>query len=277
MIFCMTQKNTILSSFAFFSIFCIALSSFSFFWAIAKDYLILPPTSPRFPSFLSRIPFMPCNFVATVISCAILQIAVPISIIFVVRLFGKKLPSESVFFSAFLLGCLCESARLLTIALGIWQSFSDLLLIFGRILIFGRTLVTTSFLFAALMSESTQRQAVARNFLALLAIATIVAVVTPINTSLITSTATATAGFAKTFRILRFISVLLAILLFLYNAHSRERIAYKNLAIALIFLIIGYASLLCADNFVLLALGTALLAIGIPRYLFVVHELHVWK
>ncbi len=278
MILCMMprNRNTLLTTFCFFSLICILICAGVFIASAMNGNALPPPSAIRFPSFLSRIKLFQCNFPAIVLSCSALILFVPFSTVLLSKFFGKNLPPEAVFFLGFLIGSLCECARLVTIGLGLWQTFSDLLLIFGRITIFGRTLVPASFLFAAIMSESVQRQTIARNFLILLSLSMIIAVVTPLNTSLITSTASIVPGFSNLFLVERIVFSILAFVSFLYNASARERIMYRSLAFAFLILILGYAILLCADSIFFCIVGYALFAVGIPKYLYIVHKLYVW-
>lgn len=271
------NRNHVLPAFTAAAVAVAALSVAAFVAAAATDRLVPLPTAPRTPSFLARIPFAPTSFAASVASCAVLPLLAPPSLLLIMRLFGKKLPLEVVFFSGFLLGCLCEASRLVVISTGLWQAFSDRLLMLSRVQTFGRTLAPTSFLFAALMSEPSQRQSAARHFLTLLSASMIVAVVTPMNTSLITSTGAVVPSFAPMFDALRISAAAMAAAAFLHSARSREQGAYTKMAAAFAALSAGYAALLCADNFALLAAGIVMVGAGIPRYLLAVHELYVWN
>lgn len=268
-------RNRILSIFSIFSIFFIvAIGAFFIYTAISKA-IIPPPTEIRNPSFLNFFSITSYSFSATIIAITSLLIYVPLASFGLVRFFGKTQSSELIFFIGFLVGILCEIFRLFIITDGTWLTYSPVLITIGRIILFGRTLTILSFLFAALMSQSNQRQYVIKNLMIMFSISILIAIFTPFNTSRITSTGMISASFSVMYNIFRILMAVLTICSFVYNGIKQDKKVFNNLTISFIVIFLSYSILLNADCFLMLIFIPALL-FGTVKYLISIHNLYLW-
>lgn len=238
---------------------------------------ILTPPDLRIPSFLKSISFAKNSFLATMISFAVLILYVPICFYLLIRFFENTQTTEIIFFTGFLIACLAEIARFVTICLGLWVSFSNSLVFAGNIVLFGRTLAPLSFLCAALLSETSQRQDIERNYIIMIAVAVVFAAVIPMNTAKIASTGLVTEGFMNLVNILRLLILLTTLASFFIHGFKKNNAEYKQLAVASCILILGYSLLVSCDSFLFLILGTLALAAGTFRYLKFLHKMYMWS
>lgn len=238
---------------------------------------IINPPDLRIPHFINYIPFLKNNFIAVEISFGILFLYIPICFYVLIRYFENTQTSEIIFFTGFLIACMGEYARFITICLGLWQSFTNALIFTGNIVLFGRTLAPLSFLCAAILSEGSQKQDVERNYIIMLTGSIVFAALVPVNTARITSTGLVTEGFMTLINFFRVSIVLTAIASFLvlgFKKNSREQ---KHLASSSSLLLLAYLMLISCDNFVYLVLGTAGLIAGTFRYFYFIHKMYMWN
>ncbi|WP_191017840.1 hypothetical protein [Treponema zioleckii] len=267
-------RNRWIKSFFFFSIFCIASVSICFVYSIIKN-TILPPPDFKYPDFFKDFPALKTNFYATITSLLLFMLYVPAMTHFLFKYFENTHATEVIYYTMFLLGSLAEIMRLVTISFGLWQTFSDGLILFGRIVVFGRIIVTLSFLFASLLSDSDQRQNFGRNLMIMTALATFLATTLPLNTARISSTGFVTIGFGSLFNSTRFLMIVITFMSFWIKASTIESDKYKKVAISYLILIFGYLTITAADNFIYLVLGFSMLGIGSYFYLSNIHQ-HYW-
>lgn len=269
-------RNSFIKVFLLSSLILLALMTVLFIIS-SLNHSILTPPDLRIPSFLSYIPFAKQNFASLLISFLILLLYVPLCFYMLLRFFENTQTSEIIFFTGFLVACMTESARFLTLCLGLWQTFSNMLILAGKIVLFGRTLAPLSFLCAAILSETDQRQDMERNYIILFTVAIVFAAVIPMNTARITSTALVTEGFMGLINATRFLIFGTMIISFLVQGIKKNSMEYMHLASSCCVLILGYTMLVSCDNFVFLILGTAGLSIGTFRYLKFIHKMYMWS
>lgn len=269
-------RNTIIRFFLFTSIIIVALTLLTFILCLHSGRIITPP-SYRIPALLNSLPFAKNTFTAVMISFAIIILYVPLCFFILIRFFENTQTSEIIFFTGFLIACSAEIARFLTICLGLWLSFSNILIIMGNLVLFGRTLAPLSFLCAALLSDTAQRQDIERNYLIMTVIAVVFAVVIPMNTGNIASTGLVTEGFITQINIMRFLLLLTAVFSFYIHGAKKNSLEHKHLASSSFILLIGYSLLVSCDSYFFLVLGTAGLAGGTYLYLTYLHRLYMWS
>ena len=246
-----------------------------FLVSLSKHSFIAPPDL-RIPSFLNSIPFMKNSLMALMLSFAVLFFYVPLCFFMLIHYFENTQTSEIIFFTGFLVACMAEMARFITICLGLWLSFSNMLIFAGKIVLFGRTLAPLSFLCAAILSEISQRQDVERNYLIMVTASIVFAAIIPMNTARIASTGLVTEGFMTLIDILRLLLFVTATASFLIQGIKKNSNEYKQLALATFMLILGYSMLISCDNFLFLAAGTFGLAFGTYRYILFIHKMYMW-
>ena len=247
-----------------------------FFVAFAQN-AIVPPQAHRVPPFITHIPFAHYHFSATMLAATLLVLYVPAMLMLLLRAFENTQTSELIFFAAFLFSCLCEGCRILIPLFALGESFSQLQLFVGRVLFIGRMLAPLSFVGAAIMSDSDQRQDLERNVLIIVAVAILCAISVPLNTAQVTSACAITWGFPRLFVAMRIALALTAFVSFLINGYRLDSAPLKHIAAASLILLCGYQALAIADNFVFLAIGVALLATGTIQLLTNLHKLYLWK
>lgn len=234
----------------------------------------LPPV--RIPAALERIPFAHASTVALFLSFAILLLYAPVCFYLLIRFFENTQTTEIIFFTGFLIAILAETARFFTICLGFWHSFSNLLIFAGNLVLFGRTLAPLSFLCAAILSETSQRQDIERNYIIMVMVSVVFAAVIPMNTAKITSTGLVQEGFMTLTNILRFLLLVTTVLSFFIQGIKKNSTEHKHLASASCILLVGYTMLVCCDSFFFLVPGTFALIFGTYRYLLFIHKLYMW-
>ena len=253
-----------------------ALMLLTFIISLSTHSLIIPP-SFRLPPFLDYLPLLQNNFLAVLLSFLVFFFYIPVCFFFLIRYFENTQTSEIIFFTGFLIACMAETSRFLAICLGLWQSFSNILIFSGKIVLFGRTLAPLSFLCSAILSETSQRQDVERNYIIMVTVSVVFAAIIPMNTARISSTGLVTEGFMVLINIFRLLLFITTILSFYINGIQKNSIEHKHLASSSCVILLSYAVLLSCDNFVFLALGTAGLFIGTYRYLLFVHKMYMWS
>ena len=266
----------------FIRIFLIAsialtISMIAIFFITLATQSIHAPSNLRIPSFLNYIPFAKNNLIALMISFLVLAFYACACFYLLLRFFENTQTSEIIFFTGFLLACLAEMARFIIICVGLWRSLSNMLIFAGNVVLFGRTLAPLSFLCAAILSETSQRQDVERNYIIMMTVSLVFAAVIPMNTARIASTGLVTEGFMPLINTIRFLLFATTILSFFIQGIKKNSAEYKHIASASCILLIGYSMLVCSDNFFFLILGTALLSFGTYRYLSYIHKLYMWS
>lgn len=269
-------RNHLMQLFFIISILLITFTAIAFIVALVKK-AILPPPALRLPGFVNNLTFLKYSFTATMISICIIVIYSPVAVAHVLPLFETTQTTEIIFFLGFLSGCLCEVVRFLTPLFGLWSTFSELLFFCGRLLFTGRLLCPLSFVFAAIASSVEVRQDVERNMAIMYMLCIVFALIVPLNTARVSSTGTITWGFPELFFIARLFFVAIAFISFWINSIKQNVAEYKKAALSMLVVMSGYGILICADNYVFMILGTALLAAGTSFYLQTLHLLYMWK
>lgn len=273
-------RNRILKFFMYVSLASIAFSVLALIYTLAKGYLIPPPTL-RIPDYLNseffrNFSFTKQNLIPTLISFFLLAVYVPVVLFFIFRYFENTQSSEIIFFSAFLLGILCEAARFYTICFGVWQTFTNLLIFLGNIVLFGRILAPLSFACASIFSETEQRQDIERNYLIMVVSAFLFALIIPLNTGRISSAGLVTEGFMTLLNAARFILIILAVFSFYVRSVKHANKDFIPIGLWIFALYAGYVLLICADNYVFIAFGAGLLYAGTYFYLKDLHKMYMW-
>lgn len=273
-------RNRILKFFMYVSIASIAFSVLALIFTLINGYLI-PPPDLRIPKFLAskffrNFYFLNQNLVPTLISFFLLEIYVPVVLFFIFRYFENTQSSEIIFFSAFLLGILCEAARFYTICFGVWQTFTNLLIFLGNIVLFGRLLTPLSFACASIFSETEQRQDIERNYLIMIVSAFLFALIIPLNTGRISSAGLVTESFMKLLNGARFILIILATFSFYVRSVKHANRDFISIGLFIFELYAGYVFLICSDNYFFMILGAGLLYSGTYFYLKGLHKMYMW-
>ena len=269
-------RNRLLKFFLLASLCVVALSLATFIISVLSHRIIEPPAF-RIPAFLDKQPLTKNSFTALMLSFLILLLYVPFCFYFLLKFFENTQTTEIIFFTGFLLACLAECARFITICLGLWLSFTNILIIAGDIVLFGRTLAPLSFLCAAILSDTDQRQDIERNYIILIMASLVFAVAIPMTTARITSTGLVTEGFMILINIMRFFLLLTAVVSFFINGVRKNSMEHKSLAYSAGGLLLSYSILVSTDSFLFLVLGTSGLIAGTYIYLTTLHKMYMWS
>lgn len=268
-------RNQIFRIFFYFSIASVIISTASFiFLTLNKNIIALPAF--RIPQILNIIPFATENQNATFISFFILGLYVPLVLFFIFRYFENTQSSEIIFFSAFLLSILCEVARFYTLCFGIWETFTNLLIFLGNIVLFGRILAPLSFVCASILSEREQQQDIERNYTLMIVTAFVFALIIPLNTAKISSAGQVFESFSFPLSEIKFLLIILAAVSFYIRSFKHKNRDYIPLALWTFLLYIGYLILISADNYLFMILGTLILFPGTFFYLKDLHKMYMW-
>lgn len=268
-------RNRILQLFLYISLAALAVSLTVFIIAAARKTLVAPP-SLRIPAFLSKIPFLKQDFFPTMLSFAFIGIYVPAVFFYLIKYFENTQSLEIIFFSAFLIGLLCESARFFIICFNVWQTFTNLLIFLGNIILFGRILAPLSFVCSSLLSENEQRQDIERNCLLMVMAAFVFSLVVPLDTAKISSSGLVEESSMFLLNGTRLIFVVLSALSFYIKSAKHANKDYIRAGNWMLVLFLGYVLLISADNYVFMVLGTAFLYSGTFFYLKTLHKIYMW-
>ncbi|MCR4822201.1 MAG: hypothetical protein K5873_04940 [Treponema sp.] len=269
-------RNDFIKFFFISSIIIAALSLITFILAFYSHKIITPPAL-RIPSFLNDLPFTPNSFPAVMVSFVVLILYVPVCFFLLIHFFEHTQTTEIIFFTGFLIACSAEIARFITICFGLWLTFSNLLIFMGTVVLFGRTLAPLSFLCAALLSETSQRQDIERNYVIMMIVSIAFAAVIPMNTAKISSTGLVSEGFLSQVNILRFLLLATTILSFYIHGIKRNSSEHKQLALSSLILLSGYTLMVSCDSYFFLIAGSAGLIYGTYRYMNYLHRLYMWS
>lgn len=268
-------RNRILQLFLYISLAVLAVSLAVFIIAAARKTLVVPP-SLRIPAFLSNIPFLKQDFFPTMLSFAFIGIYIPAVFFYLIKYFENTQSSEIIFFSAFLIALLCESARFFIICFNVWQTFTNLLIFLGNIILFGRILAPLSFVCSSLLSENEQRQDIERNCLLMVMAAFVFSLIIPLNTAKISSSGLVEESSMFLLNGTRVIFVVLSALSFYIKSAKHANKDYISAGNWMMVLFLGYVLLISADNYVFMVLGTAFLYAGTFFYLKTLHKIYMW-
>lgn len=268
-------RNWIFQIFLYISFASLIISLTVFFLTLARGTLA-PLPSFRLPAFMSKLPFAKQNIVPTFISLFFLGLYVPVVLFYIFRYFENTQSSEIIFFSAFLFGILCEAARFYTICFNVWETFTNLLIFLGNIVLFGRIIAPLSFVCASILSESEQRQDIERNYMLVTVSSFIFAIVIPLNTAKISSTGLVIESSMALLNCARFILIILSAISFYIKSIRHANKDYIFAGNWMLALYLGYALLVSADNYLFMILGTGFLYTGTYFYLKTLHKMYMW-
>ncbi len=270
-------RNLLLVGLFFLSLLFAFLYAGSFIFALVND-AIIPPESPmRYISILANVPGFAYDYRASFIAIGIFIIYVPITAYILWNGFEKTQSSEVVYFTLFLLSCFAEGSRLTLPLFGLWKSYSLFFVFIGRLVFAGRFLAPCSFLLAALFSETEQRQDVDRNCVLCILLAVFVAILVPLDTSVVTSSCTIWWGYRSLFVIMRIMFYILTFVSIMLNAYKKDSVELKGNATGFIILILGYSLLQASDNFITMIVSMILFIAGTAVYLRTLHSRYLWN
>ena len=269
-------RNNFIQFFFFFSLFTLTVAGGTFIAALVLNSFTLPEVI-RIPLFLSKIPLAHYHFTAALISIALLGVYVPVTVIIMFQHFENTQSSEIIFFSSFLLGCLCDVVRIFIPLFNLGESYTPFLFFCGRIVVLGRLLTVLSLLGMSIMSNVNQRQDIERNLMIILTSAIVCAIFMPLNSHEVTTTFAVPWGFSTLFFSLRFLLIIVTFLSLYLNGRGKDSNELKHSAFALLLLAFGYGIVLIADNYLFIVIGTAALSAGTWRLLRNLHLLYMWK
>lgn len=216
------------------------------------------------------------TFATAIISIFVLLIYVSAVSIYFAIAFEKTQSTEIIFFSLFLTGCLCESFRLMIPLMDLWNSFSLIAIISGRIVIFGRFLAPISLLAVSVASVSEQRQNVERNIAIIVITSLISTWFIPLDSFHASVRCIFPWGNSNTiFSVARIIFVIIAIVsqILIANAYTTQTV----LVIAFAVLATGYLVLCLTFSIFTLAAGAVMLIAGSSVYIKKLHVQYLWR
>lgn len=207
---------------------------------------------------------------AALISTIFISFYAPITSYLVRYSFEKTQSAEIIYFSVFLIGCLCEVFSLAIPVFSLWDSYSYLLLFIGRGAFAGRLLTVFSFLFAALFSKENQIQEADRNVIIAIFIAVLFAAIIPVDARAISNAMMVGTGFSSTFDAAK---ICLSIITF-FTFFFTDR---KMTGVGFLMLYGGYAILITGSSPFTTLLGGSCLFLGSKVYLNEIHTYYLWK
>ncbi|QTQ15732.1 hypothetical protein [Treponema parvum] len=251
---------------------CVALTVVFFLFNFKGNILLPPERQGSSGLFLLKY-----EFYAVIASVFVFMLYTVITQIFVYSNFAKTKTIEILFFSAFLIGCLTESARLIIPLNGSWAFTSPLVLFAGRVIVLGRMLCPLSFLFIALMSDPEQRLNEERNMTMIFFTSMVCCAIIPINSVQVTHLCTIKWGYRTFLFIFRLSVFLLSGVSILAAGIQQGSERIRQTAAGYATLVTGYFILCNTDNYLKLFAGTLLMASGTYLYLSNLHRKYLWQ
>lgn len=215
------------------------------------------------------------TFLTSLISIFVLLAYVSFAAIYFVVSFEKTQSTEIIFFSLFLVACLCEGIRIFIPIFDLWESHSYIAIIIGRIEIFGRMLAPLSLLAVAIASGTEQRQDVERNIAIIVIISVTIVRFLPIDSMHISLQCLVPWGKNSFFSTTRLLIIVAADISQIINARLLDRDLTS--IVGFVILSIGYLITCITFSFFTLILGTILLSVGSVIYLRGLHKQYLWQ
>lgn len=224
-----------------------------------------------FSSITGIVPFLFTSMpYAALVSTLLISLYAPITSYLVRYSFEKTQSAEIIYFSVFIIGCLCEVFSLAIPVFSLWDSYSYLLLFIGRGAFAGRLLTVFSFLFAALFSKESQIQEADRNVIITIFLAVLFAAIIPVDTRTISNSMMVKTGFTTTFTAAK---ICLSVITF-FTLFFTDR---KKTGFGYLFLYGGYVILITGSSPFTTIIGSICLYSGTKIYLDEIHTYYLWK
>lgn len=271
------RRNVLLISLFILGLAVVILYA-AFFIASLLNGGLYPPENPvRFLEFKKENFLNAYKFPVSFASIIIFVLYAPVCSFIVWQGFEKTQTTEIVYFAVFILGCFLDGTRFILPVFGLWKTYSVLMIFIGRCVFAGRFLSVFALLFAAVLSDSDERQNIERNCALLILVAVFCALLIPLNTSLITSTCTVWWGYRDLVSWIRIAVAAVTVITILINAYIKDSRELMHNAIGYTVLISGYSLLQIADNFLFLIPAVILFAGGSFLYLKSLHSMYMWN
>ena len=272
-------RNRLFLFFLIIAVLCGVFNILLFLKALLSNAIIFP-TPTKFTRFMRIFagsePFK-YSFYAVLGGILFFHLYVILVAAFTTFHFEKTQALEVIYFYCFLLGCLMESARLVTVTFNLWRTTSITFLVLQRITIAGRLLAPMSLLFASLFNGSDQRENVEQNIVILFVVAALTGITFPVETTKITSTFEALWGFREMFAVICLLLLAASILAMVYTGLTNKITEMRRETIGYIIMMAGYYLLWVTDNYMFLGLSMGMLSAGTFYYLHSLHSIYLWK
>lgn len=191
------------------------------------------------------------------------------------RSFSKTQTTEIFYFAMFLLACLCDSIRILTILFHISYTYSTSLLIIGNVDLFARIMIPLSLAGVVILNEESHRQNIERNSLLFIVVATFLATFIPLNTSIIEPNFTVSYGYEKTIFIFTMVIHAANILTLIVRNIKQNR--KQASTIGYVLLTVGYLLMFNSYSIFNLVMGFLCLSSGTALFMRALHKYFLWN
>ena len=271
------SRNRLFLAFFIISLVCSLVYASFYIYALVTKSVVPPENTVRPLGIYEGRSLFTYSFAASLLAITVFIVYVPVGMFVLLSGFEKTQSIEIIYFSGFLIGCFAEGIRIILPLFGLWKTYTSLFIFTGRLVFTGRVLASLSLLFAAIFSETEQRQNVERNYIVLIVVSVLLGMLTPLDTASIVSTCTVRWGYAKMFNVMRMLVFLCTILTTIINAITKDSAELKENAVGYALLLAGYSLLLAADNYFIFVIATVLFAVGNIFYLRSIHTLYLWR
>ena len=259
-------RNRIILLLLFTSILFSLVISFLYIYAFIKS-AIVPPLSPTRFFTPPNIFLLRYNFCFSLLGAALFMLYSLFFLFWIFVRFEKTQSPEIFYFCLFLCSTLCEAFRLFVPLFALWQTYSDTLLLIGRIILFGKFLAPISLLMSSLFTSENQMQDFEKNYTIVITVGIAFTLLVPLNTSHISTTCAIIWGFSKPFFAIRTLIFITAIISALIKRQTKNYISLS-------LIIVSYSILASADNLLFFITGSTLLFISTHRFLADTHKLY---
>lgn len=219
--------------------------------------------------FLTRM-----NYYSILISIFVILTYVFTTLLYMNINFEKTQSTEIIYISLFLIGMLCEAARLYIPLMNLWNASTDSSIFASKLIVFSRLLCPLSLLFAIIYSSFESRQYVEQNIVILLAFSLGTAYFLPLNNSFILPEGFILPGLAKLYNIFVYLVLISAIgSLCIKNAQDKNKFSFP---FGFALMLIGYIVIIKTYCFLMLGIGTVFIFAGTYFFLKKLHSQYLW-
>ena len=199
---------------------------------------------------------------------------IPTAAFYAYARFEKTPSNEIAYFILFLLGCVPELLRPCIPLEIAGATFSNLLVIIGKALFWGRTLSFTSLFVASLILDSEKNLNAERHFVVMLIFSLALASAISVNTTKIPPTYNIQIGWPLFAALYYALTALLSLISYAVNARTNENPLYLRLGLDVLCVMAGLLALSGAAILAAAIPGTFLLFFGTFRYFNNLHKLY---
>lgn len=220
--------------------------------------------------------FFAPNEKTVVISMLYMSVYVCATLFMLYFSFEKTSSALAVYLAIYLFGSMLELSRFFILIFGFEKTFSDELLLLGRLCMLGKFLCFSSFFFGSFECQKEQKFDIEKNLILLVLISVFAASCVPLNTSITTLTYSVKWGFSTIIYAILVFTALFTITNYVIAYKDTKDKSYLKLCLWFFTIIVGEHIVTSSAILAPVVPGCALMTIGTTRYIREVHKMALW-